>query len=253
MSQPVVNGSTNRGYFFKFEARGYLPYISRLVNAKEREATLDITLEPGSSQTLHVVDSGGILVPGVPVLFLNDKKFIFRTPAGFEYLRWRSVNVETDANGDVPLELDPGLGRILICCPRGSASPFKSDLAENGVVTLKPWGQVKGRVLRNEAPSSGELVMVVAPERIRESVTPLSSLLFDATTAKTDEQGRFTLTNVPPGESYLLVTRTWSAPSGDTQAVLESKTQIKIENATPIELIINLPQSRLSKADLTTK
>jgi hypothetical protein len=46
LQEGVIGGTPNPGYVFRFEAEGHLPFITRVYQADEGEARLDVELRP---------------------------------------------------------------------------------------------------------------------------------------------------------------------------------------------------------------
>jgi RNA polymerase sigma factor (sigma-70 family) len=258
-SGPVLYGQKNHGYFFKFEAEGYVPIVTRLVDAKEREAVFDIVFEPEGTNGLRVVDAHGMPVPNAQVVFLREGAFVYGGPDGFYEnslpggrgpLRKEYRQSRTDENGIAKMVFDPELTRVLIACKAGCVNLRRDEIPADGVVRLKAWGRIQGRVLRAGAPSAGETVMIVRPENLvsfKDRRGPLPSLQFEIPRAMTGEDGSFTLTNVPPGKGLAIVLRHRLDAESRAHGVHEWKWELQIEDDRPIEMKIELPESALIK------
>jgi RNA polymerase sigma factor (sigma-70 family) len=245
MDEPVIHGSEDRGYFFKFEAEGFIPFVTRLIDPKEREVIMNITLQRSNPRSLHTVDPHGKFVPDASVIFLPEGSFVHGGPNGFESVREGIPQAKTDSNGDVLLQFDPELTRVLIACPAGCINLPISEIPNSGIITLQSWGRVDGQILRNGVPSAGELIVCVRTNNLIglfKMRSAIPALLFQTQQTRSDQEGHFILSDVPPGDSFVIVVRQNRRPNGSVEAVHESKTAVAIADDTPVDLTIDLPE-----------
>ncbi len=253
ISEPVILSPEHLGYFFKFEADGYASILTRLIGPKERLVAVDITLDPVDGQMIRVLDAAGQPVPNAPVIFLPEGRFVHAGADGFKQMLPHDSfpEIRTDSNGQVPFKFDSELTRILVACPAGSANLTREQLSSDHTVQLTPWGNITGRVLRAGVPSAGEMLILVRSENlgpVARLPRPLPPMIFNLDPVLTREDGTFTFTNAPPGESFLILVRHKLSPEGTLiEARHESKTALIVENADPIRVQIELPESDLSK------
>ena len=65
--EPVLGGTPNHGFVFKFEADGYAPFVTHPVAATERDVRFDVTLNPASATEVTVLQPDGGPASGVDI------------------------------------------------------------------------------------------------------------------------------------------------------------------------------------------
>ena len=145
--------------------------------------------------------------------------------------RLGAMVVTADAAGRfrLPPECDPGT--IVVAHDRGYAEIRPADLISSGVVTLRRWGRVEGRVLAGTKPVAGQTIWV---QRCGHPSGD-SPRAFWMNEVITDADGRFVCDRVVAGR--LVVDRVF--PAGDGQVAvngLETAIEVREGQVTRIRL-----------------
>jgi hypothetical protein len=183
----------------RIEAEGYAPSISRKYGVWEGEQTCDVTLRK------HPWIHGTVRAPdGSPVAGADVVIAVKGQPAPSIYNgrlseHWQGDDVRTGPDGRFAFaKPEPG-GRIVVLNDHGLARRTLEELAAEPVVTLEPWGRIRGRLRVGTNIGAGRIVgAVVSPSDDRgEPVVTFSAR------ALTDADGRFSLDRVAPGHTMV--------------------------------------------------
>lgn len=183
------------GHFVRIEADGHLPAVSRSFKDDEGDVTFDVRLKRGEGVSGVVVGPDGkptagasvcLVLPGVGARISNG-----RPPDR------RDVAVmETDPDGRFHFPAQEGKFALVGLSDDGFAMVKDAELAASNEVKLKAWGRVEGVVRVGARPASGETVYLTVNQQMsRDDPQPY----FNYTTT-TDDEGRFVIERVPPGE-----------------------------------------------------
>ncbi|HEX5223135.1 MAG TPA: sigma-70 family RNA polymerase sigma factor [Verrucomicrobiae bacterium] len=198
----LVHGMANPGYALKFEADGYAPAISRVIQPDEGAVQLDVMLRPAAIEkyTLLLTDGQpaanaevGLVSPGVRLELAPGRFNRQGTPPGGTILT-------ADKEGRVQLSLDDSVHTVMLVHPQGFLSLSRAALRGQTYLQLQPWGRIEGAVTRGDEP-------VVGREFSLEFAQINSADLwfgYTAYRAKTDAEGRFVFAQVPPGKLKLV-------------------------------------------------
>jgi hypothetical protein len=189
---------------WRFTSAGGLEFLSgenvvKVVDLKEDggEFVVELYAERGSTAKLLIQDAGGKPLPGVVVAGLA---------ASWPYTH-QLKNVEKPVT---VYALDPDRPRRLVLLhpekKLGGTVTLRGDEKEPVVVKLGPLGSIKGRFLEVEgAPLAGVEVTASSPDRISSELYRF--LARTSPPARTDKEGRFTVSDVVPGVKVYLQTR----------------------------------------------
>ncbi|MDB6040493.1 MAG: hypothetical protein JWM99_4334 [Verrucomicrobiales bacterium] len=249
----IDSGPIQQGYFFKFEAEGFIPVTTRFVAPDERDVTFDIKLQPANGRVLQIFDSQGLPVANAPTLFLPDGAFVYGSRSGLDPVQeWIHLS-KTDSNGTIPFEIDPEFTSLVVACSAGSISLARSEIPSDGIITLQPWGRIDGRISRNGQPSNGESLTCLRRENLgdfMQSELSLPPLMFSPGHANSDAEGRFTFADVPPGYATIIVAPRANLFNSSTPSVHQGKTEVFISDEIPISASIDIQDA---VANLTPK
>jgi hypothetical protein len=187
-------------YCCKIEAEGYAPVVTRFILADEKDVSLDIALQPASSNIVTVLSPDGrpvtnadigLEIPGTPLTL---------TPAGLWHPRsadYRDVYT-TDSQGRAALPPDDTVVRVIAVSEEGYAEATPAALAAQPILRLQPWGRLEGDYLADGQPARGRSLVLDSAEN-RECLE-LDTMSYKAATGA---DGHFIFTNVPPGKVRL--------------------------------------------------
>jgi len=154
--------------WFRVEAEGYRPAVSRIVKKSEGVVALEFTLvaDPGLEAVVHTPD--GTPAAGAQATWSTLSHEAAGTGATItlssdERLDARVVTADTDGRLRLPPESDPGT--IIIAHPSGYAEVKPADLAAAPVVVLRKWCRVEGQVLAGTKPVPGQTVRIYGSQQ----------------------------------------------------------------------------------------
>jgi hypothetical protein len=201
LDEAVVGGTENKGYFLKFVADGYAPFISRVIGPNEGNVELNATLQPAASVAVTVFGPDGQPARAVDVGLVSLGARLDLEPGGFS---WQNIQapgslLKTDGSGQFKLAPDTAILRVIAASPDGYAESTLSNLFDNPVLHLQPWGALQINCQSNGNAVAGAEYRV---DLIGGSLETVSFQLFKP--QKTDAQGRTTFAMVPPGMQQLI-------------------------------------------------
>ncbi|HEX3797918.1 MAG TPA: sigma-70 family RNA polymerase sigma factor [Verrucomicrobiae bacterium] len=199
LDEPVIGGTSNLGYIFRFSAEGYKPEVTRLYQPDEGAQELDINLHKAkevqitvyrADGTIAIGAQAGLMAPGVERSLGVGR---FTSMYGALDPVWIRT---TDASGQFMLPDDDGVQEIAIVDPSGFVSVAPNELRKAGVAHLQPWARVQGVVMWNGRPLAKEALNLM---RTYSPGKNLYKLDFELFRTETDAEGRFEFAKVPPG------------------------------------------------------
>lgn len=197
--EQVINGVKNPAFIFKFKADGYAPFISRVVGAAEGFARLNVALTPAPSTEVTVLSANNLPVARADVGLVSAYSKLRLDPGGFSRQNIQSGDalLMTDDEGHFQLPPDDTITKVVVANPEGYTEVTPAQLAANPVITLLPWGQLAGIYTSNgEALADCTLSLQCSKDVSQDFRT----MAFDSGFhVKTDSQGHFLFSQVPPG------------------------------------------------------
>lgn len=204
LDEAVMGGEDNKGYFLKFVADGYAPFVSRLIRPDEGMVQVDALLQPASSLEVTVLGPDGKPEGAVDVGLVSKGARLDLRSGGFS---WQNIQapeslLKTDRQGQFKLQPDSTITRVIAASPDGYAESSPANLTGSPVMQLQPWGNLTITCQSNGVPVTGAQYRIGLTNEDLETV---SFELFSPQT--TDSQGKATFVKVPPGHQQL--THVW--------------------------------------------
>ncbi len=224
LEEAVIGGIKNPGYFLKFSADGYAPFISRVVAPDEGNVKLDVTLQPVKDVFVTVYKPDGKVAAGADVGLVEPTSRLSLKPDGFSHENVQSAGtlLVTDAQGQFKLPQDDLIKRVVVESPDGFAEASPEALTAKPVMQLQAYGRL-------EVISSAAAAAATPREYVLEfSGGSLETISFDFGIFKTDSQGRITIEKVPPGKHKLA--------RGHLSRIDERTTSWATGDRTPVEI-----------------
>ena len=186
------------GHFVRIEADGHLPAVSRSFKDDEGDVTFDVRLKRGEGVSGVVVAPGGKPAAGASVCLITAGTGVPITNGRPPDRRYAAM-AETDQNGRFHFPAQDGKFALVVLGDDGFAMLKDAELAASNEVKLKAWGRVEGQVRVGAHPASGEAIFMTDN---RQTIRDDPRLFFNYNTT-TDNEGRYVIERVPPGEVYV--------------------------------------------------
>lgn len=201
--EPVLGGTPNPAFVFKFEAEGYAPYVTRPVVAAEHDVYLDVTLNPATAIEVTVLQPDGGLAANVDIGLVSPGSDLYLIPGGLsrENIQSGGTVLRTDDQGRFQLPPDPAIKRIVAVGPNGYVEMTSAELAADPVMRMRPWGELEGTYLHDGQPAAGVELQFEYDDRGRYGI----SSDFNAFQTTTDGNGRFVFPKVPDGTHQVML------------------------------------------------
>ncbi|MES2705695.1 MAG: M56 family metallopeptidase [Verrucomicrobiota bacterium] len=191
------------------------------------EITFELEPDPGISIRVSLPDGSpaaratvALTIPGRWAVIEKgrvwhaDEPAPSRSPDAWSWPRFRT----TDENGDflLPGETDPA-ARVLITHDAGAAEISHASLAGDPRISLRPWGNIQGRLpLRTGAPGSQTAITLTA--RRAGPGTPVAAVQEES--SPVDEDGAFIFEKILPGSVSLFRQRNGETGEAGKNAAL---------------------------------
>jgi len=200
--EPVIGGTADPAFVFKFEADGYAPFITRAVKASEGEVRFEVALRPVSATPVTVLLPDGRPASGADVGLVSPGARLKLVPGGFSRDNVQSGGslLLTDSQGRFSLAADESITRVIAANAQGFAEASPSALAVEPTLVLQPWGRLEGTYLSGGEGVADREVLFEYGQGALDTV----SADFTAYRVKTDSEGRFAFSKVPPGKHRLV-------------------------------------------------
>jgi hypothetical protein len=183
----------------RIEAEGYAPAISRKYRMQEGEQTCDFALRrrPWIKGMVRAPD--GSPVSGAEVVVAVQGGPVPGIYNGRLTKGWRGDMVRTGPDGRFAFAKPDDGGRIVIVSDRGLAQRTADELAAEPVVTLEPWGRIRGQIRVGTGIGARQIVgaMITEADYRGQPAVPFSAR------ALTDAEGHFLLERVAPGHAMV--------------------------------------------------
>ena len=211
-------------------ADGYKPSVVRVAEDQDQ---VEIWLKPAQTIKGRVIATDGKPLSGAHVALagISQEVSITHDKLALSDLS-RELDrkiAQTDAAGAFELPDDPEARQVIVVHQDGYAQADLGDLDDP--IAVKPWGQIKGQLLRGSSPAPGWQIDAhrAAPQR---SELPY---IHHRTTARTDSEGRFTIDKLAPGLSQISVNY---ASGNNVSPVVGLATSIEIKRGETVNLTL---------------
>ncbi len=180
----------------RIEARGYRPAVSPFYPNDAGEQVFDVRLEKGDWVTGVVLGQNGaplagaeVIVAGIPGIHLSGGK---------NYQRDFHPHMLTTGDGRFEFSPPAGPYRLVALHNQGYAEATGEEVAGSHALTVAPWGRIEGTLRVGGKPLAHQtIIATLDDQRIDLGGIPLQN---DSRT-QTDDQGRFVMERVVPGEA----------------------------------------------------
>jgi hypothetical protein len=199
--EPVVGGTENRGYILKFMADGYAPFISRVIGPNEGNVQLNVVLHRAVATVVTVNKPDGQPANNADVGLVFPGACLWLIQGGFnrQNVQTGGSLLRTKADGTFELQPDDSITRVIAASSDGYVEVAPATLSVNPVMQLQPWGQLRVTYISGGKPAAGREYQLELGGGSPETV----SFDFGMSIVKTDEQGRFSVAQMPPGRHQL--------------------------------------------------
>jgi len=201
-------------YGILVEAEGYLPDLSRSVEAKAGSHHVEISLVRGEGLSGVVLLPNGSPAPdagvflcggdtttagptgpismGTPSMYDNVKSVRCTSGSGGSPFSAAAV---TDASGRFSLKAVPKAHSLYAVHERGFAAIVPENLPDSGRITLQSWGRITGTLTIGRNPGANQ-PLALSTLGMAQRPPELRVILH----TEPDSEGRFDFASVPPGE-----------------------------------------------------
>jgi RNA polymerase sigma factor (sigma-70 family) len=206
LREPVACIGTNSGYFLKFDAEGFAPFISRFIAPDEGQIRMDVTLQSVSLRQLTVLNPDGTPAAdadiGLVDVAIASGNAITLVPGGLDRRRTRpdAALQRADDQGHVQFPED-GVHHLIAA---NSAGYAEVDLAAlpGDIIRLEPWGRVEGTLPVAEGqPSPHEVLFEFKGDGGAEGIM---ADFFSGYRLQAGKDGKFVFPLVPPGRHRIV-------------------------------------------------
>jgi protocatechuate 3,4-dioxygenase beta subunit len=191
----ITFGEPRPGHYFRVEAEGYLPAVSRSFDDAEGEVTFDLQMKKGAGVSGTVRFADGQPVAEADVFLCTPSQGIFIRNGRSEQSR-ESIFVRTGQDGRFSFPAQEDAYRLVVLHDKGCAEVAEGDLAKSSDVTLQAWGRVEGKALIGVKPGAEKEIRALFDRPYDRSAPRVQ---FDCA-AVADKEGHFVMERVPPGK-----------------------------------------------------
>jgi hypothetical protein len=198
--EPVSYDRKSHEYILRFEAEGYTPWVSPVIAAEAGDVQIDAVLRPAKSLMVTVYKPDGQLAGGMDVGLIFPGVHLLLNNAGLARGNSEIIGsmLQTQPNGQFALSSDNSITRVVAANPDGYAEATPAALSQNPVIQLQPWGRLEVTCLAGGKAAAGREYQLEFSGGILDSISFEPKI-----EVKTDEQGKFSVSQMPPGRHQL--------------------------------------------------
>ena len=237
--EAVMGGTPNRGYFLKFMAEGYQPFISRVIAADEGDVELNVTLHRAHTISVAIYAPDGRPAGAVDVGLVSPGAKLALVQGGFsrENIQTGGSLLRADKLGTFMLQPDPAVTRVIAAGADGYAEATPAELEANPVMRLQPWGRLEVTCYSGGRPVVGREYGLQFGGGSQETI----EFDFMASRFATDTQGKLTIDKLPPGKHELMRLIHFNSSDGGGGWMHGNKTPFEIRSGetTPLDVGIS--------------
>ncbi len=234
--EPVVGGTPNRGYFLKFMADGYQPFVTRLIAADEGDVELNVTLKRAHTISVAVYAPDGRPAGAVDVGLVSPGAKLALVQGGFsrENMQTGGSLLRTDKQGAFTLQPDPAITRVIVAEAGGYAEATPTELEANPVMRLQPWGRLEVTCYSGGKPVNGREYGLHFEDGSKDAI----DFDFMGSRFTTDVMGKFVIEKLPPGKHALMRLIPFKSSDGGGGWMHGNQTAFEIRSGetTPLDL-----------------
>lgn len=199
--------TSHPGYVVQIEQGGYLPAESDHLQRTNGNQALVFNLHKGSGPSGIVLLPGGEPAVNSAVLLCTPQAGVVLDSAARVQKQVNTTTYTTQTDNDGRFSLSPAIDPqgVMIVHPRGFAELSMSQIPSNGIITLQPWGAVKGTLSIDSQPAPNQTVSIFNQEVHYSSEGRAMPFLTFNSSATTDTNGGFVFDKVPPGEWHVFM------------------------------------------------
>lgn len=187
------------GHLFRFDAVGYKSVISPVFKSDQGDVLHNVAMQPAAAISGQVSLPSGDPAVGAQVILNVAGQYVAIQNGRFSDAR-DAVFATTDAAGKFELPTPEQEFRLLAIHDAGMIEMTGKDFDGNENLVLKPWASIRGEVKTGSTAASQVSVRLHHLSQIPYQQPKFS---FSGQTI-TDENGRYELLRVPPGENVQL-------------------------------------------------
>jgi len=199
---PLFPAPMMGGWMLKAQADGYAAGLSRVISLDETNAVVEIALKPAKPIKATVLNPDGTPASQTDVGLASGAMIIIKADH-LEAPNSPTAILRSDAMGKVTIPPDDSGLFVIAINSQGFAFQSAAALKTEPVIQLQKFGTARGRVTLNGQPAVGmELTFSPAWRNgISYVLDPGRSNM------RTDSDGRYTTTPLPPGKYRVMLSR----------------------------------------------
>lgn len=179
-------------------ADGYTDMIDKFPEAQNGIVQVTARLQPAATLSGVVLAPDGTPAPGVNVAAASGDNHIFIQLAGGRLRSFGSSKISTtDPEGRFKISSAPEDGMIVAAGEPGFARAPLAEVRSSKTIMLQAWGRIEGTLKIGGQPGARK-------DLLFNLAIPGIGTDFNGYKATTDEQGKFSMEKIPPGEGAIV-------------------------------------------------